>query len=307
MAPFERMIGGEWKLTVASGTSSFRTWFWGPGRHSMRVMTDGLDAAGNPWRDLDVFYWHPGLGQVREFGVSPFARGITDGEIVFEGETAQSDFDLYQTGGRRRLRLAWSFDGPDHYRATMLEASPPENHSLTFMAAWDFSRTEAPTPGRPFAVEGATEPSELLQPLKALLGVWGDTADGAGALRTHSTFEWIPLADAIYARVEAPGDDGEGVHLLDAYLYHHTGTGALRCLALSDQGVVYEGDLTVLEGGALRIDLDGYGGGRTVHLAVRLEFEQDGTLRHRVWSIEGAERTLVLDLHHARRHPEPAG
>ena len=48
----------------------------------------------------------------------------------------------------------------------------------------------------------------------------------------------------------APSKDGEPTHLLDAYFYHHTGADALRCLALSNRGGVYEGDLTVLDGGA---------------------------------------------------------
>ncbi|HZW07360.1 MAG TPA: hypothetical protein VFF65_09565, partial [Phycisphaerales bacterium] len=251
MAPFERMIGGEWKMTVSSGTSSYRTWHWGPGRFSARVMTSGEDAAGKPWRDLQVFYWHPGRKQVREFGVSQFARGVTDGTISFEGAKAQSDFDLYQVGGRRRLRTTWEFAGPDAYRATLLEASPPDSLEFTAMVAWDLVRAEAPTAPRPVAVEGATGPSAFLRPLGPLLGAWETKSDGgaAGGLHIQAAIEWIPLADAIYARVLAPDAGGEPTHLLDLYLYHHTGTGAMRALALSSRGEVYEGDIAALEGG----------------------------------------------------------
>src|SRR4030095_11928584 len=59
MASFARMIPGEWRRTVQSGTSTFDTWHWGPGRHSMRVMTDGSGAVGEPWRELQALYWHP--------------------------------------------------------------------------------------------------------------------------------------------------------------------------------------------------------------------------------------------------------
>ncbi|HZW10430.1 MAG TPA: hypothetical protein VFF69_11055 [Phycisphaerales bacterium] len=300
MAPFARMIPGEWKMTVESGTSSFRTWHWGPGRHSMRVMTDGFDAAGNPWRDLDVFYWHPGGGQVREFGVSQFARGVTEGAITFEGETWRSDFDLFQTGGRRTLRLIWDFDGPDRYHATLQEASPGESRRYTTLVEWDLLRTSPSSPPRPLAVEGATKPSDLLRPLELLLGTWEAKMGQAiaGALHTRATLEWIPLADAIYARVLAPANHGEPAHLLDAYLYHHTGAGTLRCLALSERGGVYEGDVTVLDDGALQLGLKGYEGGQQATHVVRIDFGGDDALRTRAWSLEGDERTLRLDLHH---------
>jgi hypothetical protein len=67
---------------------------------------------------------------------------------------------------------------------------------------------------------------------------------------------------------------------------------------------VYEGDLSVLEGGALQIDVKGYEGDEIVHRAVRIDFEPDGALRQRVWSLEGVRRTLVLDVHHERRDPQ---
>jgi hypothetical protein len=126
MAGFARMIPGEWRMTCKSGTSMFDTWHWGPGQHSMRVMTDGANAAGEPWRELEVVYWHPGRKQVRLLGLSPFARGVSEGTITIEGETADAVFDLYQTGGRRKMGLRWTFDGPDKYHATQLEATGPD-------------------------------------------------------------------------------------------------------------------------------------------------------------------------------------
>lgn len=63
-------------------------------------------------------------------------------------------------------------------------------------------------------------------------------------------------------------------------------------------------DLTVLDDGALQLDLKGYEGDRVVHYVVRLDFEQDGTLRHRLWSVKGTERTLTLDVHHKKLEPK---
>ncbi|MFO0842651.1 MAG: hypothetical protein U0797_09695 [Gemmataceae bacterium] len=301
MASFARLVSGEWRQTAQSGTSMFHAWHWGPGKHSIRRMTDGSGAGGQPWREVQVYYWHPGRHQVRLLGVSPFARGVSEGAIKFAGETAEGASDLYQTGGRRKMGLRWAFDGPDKYRDTLLEATGPGG--FTPLVEFDLVRSKPPAAPRPRAVEGASKPSERLKALEPLLGpTWeakGEWAAG-DALHVRSNFEWVPLADAIYARVIAPTKGGEPTHLLDAYFYHHTGANWLRCLALSSRGGVYEGDLAVLDGGALQIDLKGHEGGKAVAHAVRLDLEKDGTLRHRVWSLKGAERTPLLDAHHKK-------
>lgn len=299
MASFARMVRGEWRVTAQSGTSMFHTWHWGPGQHSMRRMTDGADAAGNPWRQLKVVYWHPGRKQVCVLGLSPFDRSVMEGTMTFEGETADAVFDLYQTNGRRKMGLRWTFDGPDEYRETLLEAAGPAG--LTPLAEWDHVRSRTRTATRPRSAEGAPKPSERLKVLEPLLGrTWEARGnwDSGNALHIQSTFEWVPIIEAIYARVLAPSKDGEPTHLLDAYFYHHTGTNALRCLALSNRGGVYEGGLTVLDGGALQLDLKAYEDDRIVPHVVRFDFEQGGILRHRVWSLNGTERTLMLDVHH---------
>jgi hypothetical protein len=307
MASFARMVPGEWRMTAQSGTSMFGTWHWGPGQHSIREMTDGLGARGEPWRELQVMYWHPGRKQVRLLGLSPFARGVSEGAIQFEGETADAALDLYQTGGHRKMGLRWTFDGPDKYRETLLEATGAEG--LQPLAEWDHIRSRTPT-ARPRTVEGAPKASERLKALAPLLdhtwearGRW----DRGNAFHIRSTFEWIPILEAVYARVLAPSQDSEPTHLLDAYFYHHTGTDMLRCLALSNRGGVYEGGLTVLGGGALQLDLKGYEGDRAVAHVVRFDFERDGTLRHRNWSLHGTERTLMLDVHHKKLEPIRGG
>ena len=119
----------------------------------------------------------------------------------------------------------------------------------------------------------------------------------------RSTLEWIPYADGIYARTVALTKAGEPTHLFDACFYHHTGTGSLRCLVLSDRGGVYEGDVTGLDGGALQLDLKGYEGDRVVPQVVRLDFEEDGSLRERVWSLESSGRKLTLDVLHRQVEP----
>jgi hypothetical protein len=290
----------------------FDTWHWGPGKHSIRVMTDGANAAdGNsPWRAVRVFYWHPGRKEVCLLGLSPFMSGVSEGTIKFDGETADGIFDLYQTRNQRKMGLRWDFDGPDKYHDILLEATGPEG--LQWMNAWDHIRSKGPPAARPPAPAQAPTLSEHLKPFEPLLGHTWETkgeakgewpVTGGDAFQVQTVFEWIPYADGIYARVIAPSKHGdvEPTHLLDAYFYRHTGTGALRCLALSNRGGVYAGDVTVLDDGALQSDLKGYENDQVVTQVAHFDFEKDGTSHLRLWSVEGAERTLMLDIHHKKR------
>ncbi|MHC5114835.1 MAG: hypothetical protein ACYTGP_10460 [Planctomycetota bacterium] len=295
LASFARMEGGEWRM----GTIQFDTWSWGPGRHSMRSLTHGSDGSGSPWRELLVVYWHPGRREVRLFGMHPdipgLGRGVMEGTIEFEGDTANAVFDLHQPGHPgapvRALALRWTFDGPDAYHETLSESTGLGDYAT--LAEWDHVRSTTLTAPRALPAGGPPRPSNNLEVFEPLLGrTWEAVADGH---HLQSTFEWVPYLDVIALRTMARADDAESTHVLDAYLYHHVGTDTLRCLALSESGGVYEGDVTV-EGGALRMDLAGYEGQRIVPYVVRLDFEADGTLRTRVRSRDG---TLSLDVHAA--------
>jgi hypothetical protein len=217
-------------------------------------------------------------------------------------------FDLHQTGGCRAMGLRWTFDGPDRYHETLLEAAGPDG--LKPLAEWDHIRSTTPAAPRPDQGEQAARPSEGTKVLEPLLdhtwearGEAGGEWASAGAVHLQTTFEWIPYADAIYARTLAMTGDGEPMHLLDAYFYHHTGTGALHCLALSSRGGVYEGALTEHEDGALHLDLRGYERDEVVPHVVRFDVEQHGALRQRVWCTRGAERTLMRDVRHRKLEP----
>ena len=67
---------------------------------------------------------------------------------------------------------------------------------------------------------------------------------------------------------------------------------------------MYDGDWTVLDGGALEFELKGYERDEVVPLVVRLDFEGDATVRLRAWSVAGAERELKLDTRHAQLEPK---
>ena len=296
MAPFARLIGGEWRVTAASGTSMFHTWHWGPGQHSVRVMTDGAGAGGQPWREVRVFYWHPGRKQVCVWGASPFARGVSEGSIKFEGEAADGVMDLYQTGRHRKLGVRWTFEGPDRYRDALLEDSGKGFEPLV-----EFDQTRSHTTAARAPEGAAPEHSDRLNALEPLSGVWEAKGEWAktSALHIRTTVEWVPYADAIYARVMALGAAGAPVHLLDAYVYHHTGANVLRCLALSNAGGVYEGDVAILAGGTVQLVLKGYEGDAVMERVLRLDIQKDGGVRNQAWTREGADP--VLDVQHRRK------
>lgn len=305
LAFFARMLSGEWQMRAASGTSIFRTWHWGPGQHSLRVMNDGQGAAGEPWLDFDVVYWHPARKEVRVFGVSQYARGITNGVATVDGERATVDIDLHQTGGRRRLRSELRFDGPDRHRSRLLEAVSGAD-DYTLLSEWELVRNDPADDQRRIEVGDAKAPSDRIRPLASLLGRWdawigAATAAPADPRLVRATSEWIPRADAIYIRVVEPVPGSGPIHLLDAYLYHHTGTGRLRCLALSREGGVFDGDIAVLEEGGFQFDFQACDGDRLVPGTARISIEAGEAVTLRAWYGDGADRRPVLDTTAGRR------
>lgn len=305
MTPFARFVDGEWKMTAAAGTSMFDTWHWGPGKHSLRVMTTGSNAANQPWRELQVLYWHPGLRQIRLLALNPYSRSVAEGSVKLDGDTLEGTVEMHQVGVRRDLRLRWTFDGPDKFRETLLERVGNADYNV--LVEWDNVRlsTVHPQP----SIDGP--PPELparYSPIRAFLRqAWVTTTDitvpgvAADGRRLRSTFEWIPYAEALYVRITAVSEEGaerDPAHILDAYIYHHTGAGVLRGLALSRTGGVYEGDVIALEEGVLQLDLKGYEGDQTRSYLVQLDPEAAGTARSRIWSVDGDVRTLIHDAHH---------
>lgn len=296
MAGFARMVAGEWRL----GTIHADTWGWGPGRHSIRVHTVGSDGEGKPWRELVIYSWRPDRGKIHLLSFHPdipgIGRGVAEGTFEFDGENAAASLELHQPRVRRKLASRWTFDGPDRYREVLLEDS---GRGLAPLAEWDYARSmersasPAPVPGP------APTPSRNIRAFVPFLGEWERRGDGEAVL-ARSSFEWMEYLDVVALRVDGASETDKPEHLLDAYFYHHVGTDELRCLALSAAGVVYEGGVIVPEDRALQLDLIRYEGAASERRLVRFDFEPDGTLRTREWSVDGDDRALVFDVFHHR-------
>lgn len=303
MAAFGRMEAGEWHL----GTVQTDTWRWGPGKHSMSTITVGVDGKGDPWSELVVYYWHPALKRVCLLGFHPdipgIGRGVASGTMVFGDEAATATFSLYQTGNRsgdpRRLRSRLAFDGPDRYQEVLSEDGGAGFNPL---AEWDYTRSPERNAGEPGRPDKPLQMSKNMAPFESLFGDWRAQGE-KGSERVEglrSSFEWVKLLDVVVVRVVRDPDADGAVPLLDAYVYHNLGSATLKCLALSADGAVYEGDVSVLGNAAFELDLTrSEKGGRSLY-RVRFDAGSDGTLRQRVWTVAGGERTLVLDVSHDR-------
>lgn len=292
-----RLVGGEWKMVTDTEVGLITRWDWGPARYSLRGVIDGVGGDRQPWRALSVVYWHPASKQVRSLGVSQYREGVAEGVIGIEGEMWENVAVMHQAGDRRDLKWRWTFDRADRFHDELMESTGPEGYFP--LASWDWVRTALPATPRAFEVAGAARPSERLKALAPLLDhAWA--AENAGR-ELRSSITWVPLSNVVCLRVDAIGGDGERTLLLDAYVYFHTGRRAIRCLALTETGGVYEGDVMVKKDGALELALTGHVGERVEMRDVRLDFEKDGTVRGRVWSVAGDERALMVDLFHKPR------
>lgn len=306
--PFAGFIGGRWKMTALSGTDTYDTWHWGPGRNSIRSMSYGMLPSGEPWGTMTAYYWHPVRKEIRTLGVCSVWRGVSEGTMTFDGSKAEGAFDLHQTGGTRNMGHRWTFDGPDTFHDQLLEKGP---RGYEVMVEWDRHRVAVASVDEPAVPKNLlldVRPSSLLRPLATLLGnAWQTQAQKGAAepmpasdLSLRTTFEYVPYVDAIYGRVETLDLGGTPSHAMDLYLYHHTDARVLRCLAVANSndgdGIVYEGDITPGDNGRwLRLDLRAHRSSGVSVIEVRIDFEPPGGARFRAWSTEGKERTLLFD------------
>lgn len=287
-----RLVGGEWKMVTNNQVGLIARWGWGPGRYSVRGMIDGVGGDGKPWRALQVLYWDASREQMRSLAVSQYREGVAESVVTGEDEQVELITDMYQWTDHRKLKSRWTFQGADRYHDELMESTGPDGYFP--LASWDWERVALPAVPRVYDVDGVSRPSEKLKVFAPLLDhVWKATVDGR---EVRTRFQWIPLSNVVCVRIESVTEKGEREALLDAYVFYHSGHSKLWCVALADGGVVREGEVTMGEDGAVDVELKGQDAAQSV----RLDFALDGTVRGRVWSQDGDERALVLDVKHER-------
>lgn len=316
LASLAPMLGGEWRVAFANGTKQFDRWSPGPGGHSIASQTFGTDAAGNPWRVLSVYYWHPGRRQVRVLSLHPdvpgVGRGLAEGIVQTGREDLSVLLEMRQSGRgdrTRKLETRTLFDGPDRYRATLLEDA---GTGFAPIAEWEYLRSRELS-SKPVVAAAAITPSERFRAFEPLLAqTW--EAEGVSMqgtpFRVQTTFEWVPYIEVVVARAALVAASGERTPLLEAYILRDVRSETSRVLALTSAGAVLEGGLTCLDGGALEFDLteatregqdsDVRASDPSARRQVRVDVEQGGTVRTRLWSGRENDRELLFDVQHRK-------
>ena len=297
MENFSGMTKGRWKTTYTSGHSVLDTWQWGPGRKSIRSMTEGASGNGDPWNVVTVYYWHPVQKVVRSLTVTPYLRGVGEGAIAFDGKAASGEYDMFQSREPRKLAVRWTFEGADLYRDSLLERTAQRFEPL---AEWRRIRVSEGEKVAMPARAKPPKPSTLLKPLTGLLGVWESSEKGG-----RMEFRYIPDADLIVGQLMTL-DDKKRSLVTDLYLYHHTGKGKLRWLGLSvdpqtSGAVVTEGDVTPVDGRQLNFDFKDHRDSGTTDRKQSFEFDPRGTLRYRAWSSTSGSHKPILDIRYKKR------
>lgn len=295
LQPFGYFLAGEWTITFQSGTSMTDTWDWGPGRHSVQVQTQGWGAGGEPWQGIQVLYWHPKDQRIASLGLSPFARGISEGTVRFDGKIGSSEFDLHQTMGLRKMGTVTQVLETDRYHEALNEYT---ERGLGTLVAFDFVRSADRSPPPRHPGESLLEPSPLYDPIRPLIGrTWRTTAmSSSKALDLDTSVEWLPYVDAVVATISAVDDDSPDPRLFQIYVFHHTGTDRLECLALSRWGGVWRGTIESTEEGALLISLSELSKEREPSRQLSLHFSSADEVYS---SIEGLRDPAFTDLRHS--------
>lgn len=291
---FERLVTDSWVVTASSGTQMIHTWKWGPGRWSVERWTDGESASGEPWKELVVYYWDPQERRIRLLGVSPFASGISQGTIEFDGDSATANSTLTQTYGRRVMQTRWSFQSDSLYQETLLEKD--SSGKFTELVAFQHHRIKRRED--PSAAEA--DRHEIPEPFASIKFLIGKPWNGTirDQQRTFQTsVNWLPIANCIHVTIKET-TSGKSVEFANAYLYHEHKAENLRCLAVFANADIYEGDLSEISKVKIQLKLDVHSHKGSWQLESLVEQTSDGSLQQKIPSSSTSNSKDLLLKHH---------
>jgi hypothetical protein len=309
LAPFGRMVGGEWRVRFSNDTAQFDRWEWGAGRRSVVSETYGSSGDGQPWRALAVYYWHPGGKEIRVLSAHPsvpmLGHGVATGTATISAEQMRAFMELRQSGSPdrpRRLEVRWDVRHPDAHRTTLLEKGESAYEELV---RWEYARSYAMSP-LPQIAEAAATPRSSMAPIERLLRHrWMTARDASNpaSLQVEASLAWIPYLEAVRARVALAGAASPLGSQVDLYIVRAAGAESFRALVLTASGFVYEGVVTMPDGSTLAFDLTGHERDGIVRRRGDIRFREDGSLRMRAWSDDDAVDAPDIDV---RMTPRPA-
>lgn len=295
---FEKLVSESWIVTANTGTKMEHTWKWGPGKKSIERWTEGLDAQGNPWRELAIYYWHPKDMKINFLGISSFQAGITRGTIEFKGESATIDSTLVQEKwGRRQMQTRWTFKSADHYVETLFEKDASGN--LVQLVDLNHHRSQPErqkivTPPRPSSDQSQFKGLDFLygQP-------WSSSSEDGKQLNLDWSLTWIPVANFLYGEVRenAKGNAQDHFHF---FIYRDHDSKTLRFLALCHNSDVFTGEVNVASSGSVQFDLERSSSSTTEKLVSTIEKISAENLKQTFGILDSAKATGSTTILHKR-------
>ncbi|MFW6088449.1 MAG: hypothetical protein ACODAB_01775 [Gemmatimonadota bacterium] len=121
LAPFERLIGGEWR----SG-NTVQVFEWGPGRSSVIARSYTAEAGRKVPSSVGIWYWHPGEKTIegRATAVN-MPVSLFEYKTRFEGDVMRSELVTHSADGETGVFVeTWEFTGKDAYEWRLLLPRP---------------------------------------------------------------------------------------------------------------------------------------------------------------------------------------
>lgn len=296
---FSQLVSDSWTVTAQTGRKMQHTWKWGPGKNSIERWTDGESAQGDPWRELIVYYWQPDEKRVRFLGISPYASGINQGTIEFDGQKAIANSRLAQTRGTRDFQTHWQFKNADCYQETLLEKD--STGKLTELVSFEHIRE--PVHANLNAKVAAT-PAAMRDELSGLRVLLGDAWEGQMDSRPHvslrTSIDWIPHANFLLGRVSKKSDGDASAEFVSFFVYFDVESKSARCLCLTSAGNVYAGEIPEAKDGRVQVVLQSNSSDENKIVKTAIEATDPNHLLQQVQTSRGKKESLSTTIRHAR-------
>ncbi len=121
LAPFERLIGGQWHLE-----GSYQEFEWGVGRRSVRSRSHFIVEGKPKLVSEGIWFWHPGEQQIKGvFTAIDMPVVFFDYTTRFEGTRMVNDLRSYGAKGIEKHYVeTWDFTDETHYVWKLLKKTP---------------------------------------------------------------------------------------------------------------------------------------------------------------------------------------
>lgn len=121
LAPFERLIGGEWR----SG-NTVQVFEWGPGRSSVIARSYTSEAGRKVPSSVGIWYWHPAEATIEGRATAvDMPVALFEYTTRFEGDVMRSELVTYDADGEAGVFVETSeFTGGDMYEWRLLLPRP---------------------------------------------------------------------------------------------------------------------------------------------------------------------------------------